>query len=225
VTSAFAEAASKAAQPASTPQSNPLPFNKENLFGSPSENKGGGMFVPTPPYEALIGRTLVYVPRTFDENAKDPFDPDGVKTRKLWTCDLYVVDGGRLSFWYKQKADLQATPPRPAAQVEHVVEDVSPQTPFFVPGFWVAQAAIVPKISAVAEKRQWLVGTPVRGAQKAQQKDGATDESVRQEHQAWVDRGKQGPEPKFLWLIEDASSEGMARVHEWYGIHGDSIKL
>lgn len=217
---AFAAAAAQASTPASNPTTNPLPFNTDNPFGAPSEQKGG-VFTPTPGMEYLAGRTLVYIPRTFDANAKDPFDPSGTKTRKQWTCDLYVIDGGDLRFWYTKKDQDGAAP----EVVEHVHENTSPATPYVVLGQWVSQAAFVGKLSAVAEKRQILVCQVVRGAQKAQRDKGMTDEKVQEAYAAWVARGKMGEAPKFVWVPVDATAEGMANASEWYRLHKDSIKL
>ncbi len=218
---AAAQAASAGAQQ-SAPQSNPLPFNTDNPFGAPSEFKGGS-FTPTPPMEALQGRSCIFVPRTFDPAAPDPFNPGN--TRKQWTADLYVLDGGELRFWYKQKADPNANPPRPAADVEQVVPEVTPTNPYVSLGCWVSQAAIVPKLTGVSEKRQFLACTITRGAQKADRDKGVTDQAVRDAHAAWVSRGKSGPEPKSLWLAEDLTPEQMQRAVEWWNAAKDTIKL
>lgn len=202
----------------SAPTSNPLPFNRENLFSNPSEHKGGS-FVPTPPMDVLVGRTLVYIPRTFDPAARDPFNDNA--TRKQWTADLYVIDGGELRFWHVKKGQNGA----PDETVEQIHEGTSPVTPYVCDNIWVSQAAFVGKLSAVAEKRQLLVCTVTRGAQKKQRDAGKTDEAVRAEFDAWVARGKTGPEVKFVWLPVDVSGEAMGRVQEWYNLHADSIKL
>lgn len=217
-------------QPAYTPpatgQVNPLPFDTANLFGSPSELGGGGSFTPTPPMEFLVGKTLVYIPRSFDPAARNPLATGTENaTREQWTCDLYVVGGGELRFYYEQKADLNAVPPRPAATVEQVHENCSPQTPYVVTNCWVAQAAFVSKLTRVSARRQFLVCTPIRGAMKAQRNAGMTDESVREAHAAWVARGKPGSEPKFVWLPADVAPDAMASVVEWWNIHGSTIKL
>lgn len=225
MTNAFAEAAARVAQQApqqSAPTTNPLPFNADNPFASPSEFKGGA-FTPTPPMESLIGRTLVYIPRTFDPAAKDPFNAGA--TRKQWTVDLYVLDGGELRFWYTRKGNPNANPPTQTEQVEQVFENCTPATPYVVQGMWVSQAAIVPKLTGASDKRQLLIGTVIRGAQKAQIDQGMTDASVRDQHAAWVARGKQGPEPKSLWLLNDVPAEKMPLVHEWWNLHKDSVKL
>jgi len=219
MTSAFAEAAAKGSPPA-TGQSNPLPFNTDSPFARPSDFKGGD-FTPTPPYEAIIGRTVVYIPRTFDPAAPNPLSNEPGATRKQWTVDFYVIDGGRLSFWRKQKGDPTATPPTTDKMVEHIVEEVSPTSPYAVKGMWETRAAIVPKLTAADQARQFLVGRIQRGAQKAQREKGMTDESVRQEHAAWIDRGKNGPEPKSLWFLEDVTD--MAPVMAWYEAHKDQI--
>jgi hypothetical protein len=228
VTSAFAAAAQQAQQAAapaaqSAGQTNPLGFDKANLFGKPSELGGSGTFTPTPPLDALFGRTLVYIPRSFNPAAPDPFATEPGKTRKQWTADLYVLDGGTLKFWYKQKADPNATPPRPEGTVEWVQEDVSPTNPFVALGTWVSQAAFVSKLTAASEARQFLIGTPARGAQKAQRDRGVTDEQVAQEHAAWVARGKQGAEPKFVWILKDVPD--MAPVLAWWEKAQETVKL
>lgn len=220
----FAQAAAQAGQQAATsaPQTNPLPFNTDSPFAKPSDMKGG-IFVPTPPMEALQGRTCVFIPRTFNPNAQDPFNPG--QTRKQWEADLYVLDGGVLRFWYKQKGNPNATPPIPEGLVEHVTEELTPERPYIVPKMWVSQAAIVPKLTGASEARQFLVCTIERGAQRAQREKGATDASVRAEHQAWIDRGKQGPEPKSLWLAADLNAEQMQTVMKWWSVAKDSIQL
>ncbi len=223
MTSAFAAAAAQASQgqPVSTPTSNPLPFNTDSPFASPSDFKGGA-FTPTPPMDALVGRTLVYIPRTFDPAAKDPFNPDA--TRKQWTADLYVIDGGELRFWYTKKGNQNAVPPTTDEQVEQVFENCTPQTPYVSLNMWVSQAAIVPKLTGASDARKFLIGSPVRGAQRAQTEKGMTDASVREMHAAWVARGKNGPEPKSLWLLNDVPAEKMASVMAWWEAHKDTIK-
>lgn len=216
--SAFARVAAQTAPAAGNAGTNPLPFNGENPFGAPSDFKGG-VFTPTPPMETLQGRTCVFIPRSFNPEAADPFNPG--KTRKQWTVDLYVLDGGELRFWYKQKGQDGAAP----TDVEQVVTDLSPDSPYTVLGMWVSQAAIVPKLSGVADNRQFLICTIERGAQKADRDKGATDASVREAHAAWVARGKTGPEPKSLWLAADLNAEQVAKVHQWWAGAKDSIKL
>lgn len=225
MTNAFAQAAAQAAQaPAaqSAPVSNPLPFNTDDPFARPSEFQGG-VFTPNPPMESLIGRTLVYIPRTFDPAAKDPFNPG--QTRRQWTADLYVIDGGELRFWYTRKGNPNAVPPTQTEQVEQVWPQCTAATPYAVKGMWVSQAAIVPKLTGASDKRQILIGTIVRGAQRAQTEQGLTDATVREMHAAWVARGKNGPEPKSLWLLNDVPAENMPTVMEWWSLHKDSIKL
>jgi len=223
MTNAFAEAAKQAGQAApSAETSNPLPFNTDNPFAQASNFGGGGDFTPTPPYEALIGRTVVYIPKSFNPAAPNPFSNEPGATREQYTVDFYVLDGGELRFWHKKKGDATATPPTPDTMVEHVVEDVTPTAPYTVKGMWESRAAIVPKLKGADQNRQFLVGRIQRGAQKKQREAGQNDEAVRAEHAAWVARGKQGPEPKSLWFLEDV--EDMAPVMAWYEAHKDSLR-
>jgi hypothetical protein len=220
MTNAFAEAAKNAGQPqASQGTSNPLPFNSDNPFARPSDF-GGGAFTPTPPYEALVGRTLVYVPKSFDPAANDPFNPG--QTRAQWTVDLYVIDGGELRFWYKQKGNPNATPPTQDATVEQVFENCTPETPYVVKGMWESRAAIVPKLTGADKARQFLIGRPERGARKVDRDKGVTDAAIRQQHADWVARGKNGQEPKSVWILEDVTD--MAPVMAWYEAHKDQLQ-
>lgn len=229
MTSAFAAAAQQAAGQTTTApatgqaQTNPLPFNTGNPFAKASDFGGSGDFTPTPPLDVLAGRTLVYIPRSFNPAAPNPLGGTTNPTRPQWTCDLYVLDGGKLSFWYKRKGNVNATPPTADATVEWVQEDVSPTSPFEAKGAYVSQTAFIKKIQGASDARQLLVGTPVRGAQKAQRDNGQTDEQVRAEHAAWLARGKQGSEPKFVWLLQDV--EDMAPVMAWWEQAKDSVKL
>lgn len=230
MTNAFQAAAEKAAQTvpaASGPQRNAMPIDTNDPFASPSDLGGGGAFTPTPGVESLVGRTVVYIPRTFDPAAPVPaaFGAAPGATRKQWTADLYVIDGGELRFWYKQKGDAQATPPTQDATVEKVVEDVSPANPYVCLNTWVAQAAFVGKLTGAADAGKMLIGTPIRGAMKAQIDKGATDASVQAEYQAWLDRGKQGNSPRFVWLLADVTPDGMKNVQAWWAANKDSIKL
>lgn len=227
VTNPFQAAAaqvSQSAPAASAPVRNAMPIDTSNPFAQ-SSDLGGGSYVPTPGVEALVGKTVVYIPRSFDANAKDPFDPTGQKTRPQWTADLFVIDGGDLRFWHKQKANPNATPPVPEATVEKVVPNVSPTNPYVCPSTWVSQAAVVPKLTAAADRGQILIGTYTRGAQKAQREKNITDEQVSAEYDAWVARGKSGPEVKFVWLLADVTPDGMKNVQAWWAANKDTIKL
>lgn len=213
------------AAPASAPATgavNPLPFNRDNPFAKPSDFSGG-VFTPSAPLDSLVGRTVIYIPRSFNAAAPDPFNVG--KTRAQWTADIYVIDGGRLSFFYEQKADPSANPPREAATIEHVHENCTPATPYVMLNSWVSQAAFIAKLNGAAEARQFLICTPTRGAQKAQRQAGQTDETVRATHAAWIARGKAGSEPKFVWIPSDVGPDAMSRAIEWWNAHKDSIRL
>lgn len=199
---------------------NPLPFQGgENPFGAPSQFKGGA-FTPNPPFEALVGRTVVMIPRSYNPTAHDPFATEAGKTRKLWTVDLYVLDGGTLRFWYTKKGQDGGKD----ETVEQVAE-VSPESPYMVEGMWVAQSAFISKLTGVSENRQFLLTTVARGATMAQRQSGKTDEDVRAEHKAWSDRGKQGKEPRSVWLPTDVDQQGMQNAMTWWAANKDSIKL
>jgi hypothetical protein len=230
VTNPFQAAAAQASQSApaaSAPVRNAMPIDASNPFAQSSElGGGGGTFAPTPSVENLVGRTVVYIPRTFDANALVPasFGAPAGATRKQWTADLYILDGGELRFWYTKKGDPKATPPTQDATVEHVVENVTPEDPYVCLNTWVAQAAFVGKLSAAADRGQILIGSPIRGAMKAQREKGMTDEQVQADFDAWLARGKPG-NFQFVWLLADVTPDGMKNVQTWWATHKDSIKL
>ena len=224
---AAAEQAAPAAPATSAPTRNAMPIDTNNPFAQSSElGGGGGTFTPTPSVEALVGRTVVYIPRSFDPNALVPasFGAPAGATRKQWTADLYILDGGELRFWYTKKGDPTATPPVPESTVEHVVESVTPENPYVCLNTWVAQAAFVGKLSAAADRGQILIGSPIRGAMKAQREKGMSDAQVQADYETWVSRGKPGTF-QFVWLLDDVSPEGMKNVQTWWAAHKDTIKL
>lgn len=223
MTSAFAaaaQAAQPATSPAAAPTTNPLPFNANNPFANASNFGGSGNFTPAPPLDALVGRTVIYIPRAFNPAAPDPFNPGG--TRAQWTADLYVLTGGRLSFWHKQKGDPNATPPTQDTQVERVQEDVSPTNPYVSLGTLVSQASFVRKLQGASDARQFLVASPFRGAMKAQRERGMTDAQVQAEHAAWITANKAYAEPKFVWLLGDGD---MDAALAWWAVASGNVKL
>lgn len=206
------------------PESRPDAFtgnvDTDDPFATSSDYRGGD-FTPSAPLESLKGRTVVMIPRKLDPNAADPNNPG--KTRELYTVDLTVLTGGRLAYFYKQKADPEANPPREEAMLEHVVEDVSPDNPFTIKGYWVPQGAVIGKLKkAHAEGRPFL-GTVAMVPTKADKDRGVTAAQVQKSVEDWIGRGRVGARPRYTWVLEDPDPAGRAAAVAWWKANRESI--
>jgi hypothetical protein len=186
-----------------------------------SSDLGGGDYTPAAPLETLDGRVVVMIPRKFDPTASDPNDPSGQKTRELYTVDLTVLSGGELRYSYNVKADAEHR--REAGIEEMVIEDVSPEHPFSITGYWVPQNALVGKL-----KKCHAVGRPYLGVVamvpvRADRDKGKTAAQVRAEVKAWDDRGRKTARPRYAWVLEDPTPEQKAIAVSWWMANRDRI--
>lgn len=174
-----------------------------------------GDFTPSPNLEALQGRTLVMIPRKLDPNAKDPNDPTGQKTREVFTVDLTVLDGGRLEFIYKEKGD-----PEKGTQdtlKTFTVENISPESPFTVEGFWVPQGGLIGRLKKAHANGAPFLGVLAMVPTKDQRNRGITAAQVRQDYAQWVQMGRQTARPKYAWNLEDPTPAQRAAAVSWWG--------
>jgi hypothetical protein len=211
-----------AAQVGTATQSRPDAFTSnvdtDDPFAKSSDYRGGD-YTPAAPLEVLKGRTVVMIPRKLDPNATDPNNPG--ETREQYTVDLTVLDGGRLTYFYKVKADPEkGTPER---MEEMVVEDISPATPFSITGYWVPQGAIIGKLKkAHAEGRPYL-GVVAMVPVKADRDKGKTAAQVTAEFEAWVARQRQGARPRYTWVLEDPTPAGHEAAVNWWKANRETI--
>ena len=208
----------------STPDAFQANVDSDDPFATSSDYAGGD-FTPSPGLENLKGRTVIMIPRKFDPNAKDPNDPNGQKTRELYTVDLVVLNGGELRYYYNQKADPSATPPREAAVLEYVVEDVSPDKPFTVSGFWVPQGAVIGKLKKAHKEGRPFLGVPAMVPVKADRERGVTPAQVEKTVADWVARGRQGNRPRYSWVLDDGPTSNMDRAAavKWWAANREHI--
>lgn len=201
-TDPFAAVAAQQA-PAGKTDSGPAadPFTGAHDSADPfatSEDYRGGDFTPSPPIELLRGRLIAYFPRSFNSEADDPFNPG--KKREVYTADVYVLDGGELTFPYKVKGD-----PEKGTEDEWKTFEAgtpTPEAPFVMKDSWVPQGNIISKL-----KKAHADGVPFLGVldmvpQKAGRDKGVTNAQIRKEYDAWVARGKVGDSPKFAWALD-----------------------
>lgn len=194
------------------------PVDMDDPFATSSDYRTGD-FTPSAPLESLKGRLVVMVPRSLDPNAADPNNPG--KTREQYTVDLYVLNGGRLSFWYKVKADAERGTPE--EMKEYVVDNVSPTEPFVVLNYWVPQGAIIGKLKKAHANGRPFLGTVAMIPVKADRDKGKTAAQVEAEVAAWIERNRVGARPRYTWVLNDPTPEERAAAIGWWGANRDNI--
>jgi hypothetical protein len=216
-----AESASAPAnvQPTSAPAPDPFvgSADEEDPFATSSDYRGS--FSPSPPLDALTGRVLVMIPRSFDPEAKDPLNPG--ETREQYTIDLTVLTGGRMAWYYTAKGDAEKGTEDEVK--EFVVEDVSPATPYTNSNHWIPQGNIISKLKDTHAAGRPFLGLVARGPQKTDRDKGVTAAQIQKQYADWVGRGRQGPAPKFSWLMIDPTPEQRAVAIAWWRENGKSI--
>lgn len=184
-----------------------------------SEDFRGGPFTPSPPIELLRGRLLAMFPRKFEAAADDPFNKD--ETREVYTVDLYVLDGGPLSFDYKIKANPEKNEPE-----RYETFDAGTPTataPFVVKNHWVPQGALIGKLKGSHRKGAPYLGVLDLGAQSNDRKAGKTDAQIRAEFDAWVKRNRVGSGPRFSWVMDVPAPERRSVAIEFWAAHKADI--
>ncbi len=219
-TDPFAAAQVAGTAQASTATADPFTAtgDMDDPFATSSDYRGGD-FTPSVPLENLQGRLVVMIPRKLDPNAADPNNPG--KTREQYTVDLTVLTGGRLAYWYKQKADAERGTPE--EMKEYVVDDVSAATPFSITGYWVPQGAIIGKLKQAHANGRPYLGVPAMIPVKADRDKGKTAAQVRAEVAAWIERGRQGARPRYTWVLDDPTPEQRAVAVQWWKTNRDQI--
>lgn len=181
-----------------------------------SDTYRGGDFTPSPTLEALQGRMVAMFPRTLDPNAKDPNNPG--QTREQYTVDLYVLNGGRLSYFYTQKGNPEAqnAEDRQDQVKEYVVEDVSPTNAFHVASYWVPQGGVIGKLKKAHRDGVPFLGVPTMVPTKADRDKGKTNAQVKAEVDAWVARQRQGARPRYTWSLETPTPDVRQGAIQWW---------
>ena len=172
-----------------------------------------GDFTPSPNIESLQGRLVVMIPRKLDPNAPDPNNPG--QTREVYTVDLTVLDGGRLEYIYKEKGD-----PEKGTQdtlKTWTVEEVSPESPFQIQGYWVPQGGLIGRLKKAHASAAPFLGVPAMVPTKAQRDKGVTAAQVRQDYAQWVAMGRQTARPKYTWAMDDPTPAQRAAAVAWWG--------
>lgn len=216
MTDAFAQAAmNQAASNTSTTATAVLDMpagalaDMDDPFATSSEVKTGGMFTPRVPFEDIEGRTVVMIPRSFDPTARDPFDPDGKKTREEFRIDLVVLDGAPFEYEYAARDENDKT--------KKIYRTMKVETlPFVALSQTIAQGGLVAKLKGItgipgrdAPKTTFttaprlFLGVMRYAPYRAAENRGATIESVTAEVQDWIRRGRKTTKPDYTWALDD----------------------
>jgi len=187
-------------------------------FATSSDYRGD--FSPSPTMDALAGRLVVIIPRSFDPDAKDPLNPG--KTRECYTVDLTVLTGGRMSWYYTEKGNAEKGTEDEVK--EFVVDDVSAANPYTNANHWIPQGAIIGKIKKSHRDGRPFLGIPARGPQKADRDKGVTMAQIEKRYSDWVGRNRQGDAPKFSWVMVDPTPEQRAIAIGWWREHGSKLE-
>jgi hypothetical protein len=189
--------------------------NVEDPWATPEDVKAGGKFEPTPFLDSLAGRMVGMFPRKFEKDAPkraDRIEAGGATTEERYTVDMVVLDGGELRYWYTDKRANDGA----GELVEHVIP--ADEIPKLYTNVWRTEGNIIGALRKVdGSARPALLGIVRRGPQAPDRKKGMTAEQVEAAYAAWEKRGKQGPKPKFSWIIdaESVTAEQKAAATAW----------
>jgi hypothetical protein len=185
--------------------------------------QGAGTFTPRPALEDLEGRTVIMVPRGLDKEAKTPdmWVAKGAQpTREQYTVDLVVLDGGPLSFPYKDKVTEGNT-----TRVEEKTFTVD-ELPFMWKGVWRTEASIIGQLKKVdGTSKPMLLGVLRKGPQADDRKAGVTWQNIAEAFEVWR-KNPRGNAPKFSWFVDVDSANKELALAWWraaqasgYSIH------
>lgn len=175
--------------------------DEDDPFATPDDvARSSGPFVPKPYLADLAGRLVAMVPREFEKDApkrEDRIQDGGPTTEERYTVDMAVLDGGALTFWYSAK--VEGSDER--VPTEHTVE--ADEIPFLYTNVWRTEGNVIGQLKKIDGKaRPVLLGRIRRGPQAPDKKKGVTPDQIEQAYAAWEKRGKNGPKPKFSWIVD-----------------------
>jgi hypothetical protein len=175
---------------------------------------GGGSFTPRPVLEDLEGRLLAMVPRELDKESPTPqvyVDKGASPTREQFTVDMVLLDGGPLTFTYKEKVTKGNT--TTVEDKEFTVEEL----PFTWTNAWRNESAIVGQLKKVfGTPKPILLGRLVKGPQAKDRKAGATIADVAAAFETWR-KNPRGAVPAFSWQIDtEITPADQLLAREWW---------
>jgi hypothetical protein len=188
--------------------------DEDDPFADPETVKAGGAFTPRPALEDLEGRLLALIPRAFDKESKTPqiwVDKGAPATREQYTADMVLLDGGPLTFPYKDKVTEGKT--TTVVDKEWTIDVL----PHLWQGVWRSEASLIGQLKKVdGTGKPILLGVLRRGPQADDRKAGKTWEDIAAAFTAWR-KNPRGNAPKFSWFVDvDVTPEQAALAREWW---------
>jgi hypothetical protein len=176
------------------------PADEDDPFADSVDAKvGGGAFTPRPVLEDLEGRLIIMVPRELDREAKTPqmwVDKGAKPTREQYTVDMVVLDGGPLTYSYRDKV-VDGNTTR-MEDKEYTVDTL----PFMWSGVWRTEASIIGQLKKVdGTKKPMLLGVLRRGPQADDRRNGKTWQDIAAEFEKWR-KNPRGAAPAFSWFVD-----------------------
>jgi len=184
--------------PVTTPIDVDNPFAKQSQAAAAAG--GGGQWDPRVPFDALEGRMVVLVPKSYRDDAPVPeaFNPKQGDVREEYRVDLIVLDGGPLSYEYTFKASKDA-------ESEKKTMDVV-EFPHVARGQTVAQGQLIRALKGAEKSGQFLYGVMTRVPQLRDAKQYPTPEALAAARKEWIanlSAGKSTPEPRYTWGLDE----------------------
>lgn len=178
---------------------------QEDPFGTTSEYRSAGDWTPRVPFESIVGRLVIMLPKSFNAEARDPFNEGA--TREEYRVDLVVLDGGPLTYPHTEKDPSDATKRIwkdmivPALVTENA--DGTTRPGWTAKSQSVAQGALIRSLKGVDKDGRFYLGVMARAPYAKHASKGATLESVKVEYEEWERRGKPGKAPESTWTLDD----------------------
>jgi len=199
MTDAFQQAAAAAAaSTTSTTASSAIPAGRmadvDDPFATSSEIKTGGVFTPRVPFEEIVGRMVIMIPKSYNAEAKDPFK-DG-ETREEFRIDLVVLDGDSFTYEYTER-----DPNNPTEKVYKTM--TVDELPWTALSQSIAQGGLVGKLKPVFEEGRLLMGVLSYAPYVRDAKKGATIDSITKTVEDWIARGRKQARPDYTWALDD----------------------
>lgn len=184
--------------------------------------QGAGVFTPRPALEDLEGRLIVMVPRGLDREAKTPqtwVDKGAPPTREQYTVDLVVLDGGPLTYQYKDKV-VEGNTTR-VEEKEYTVDTL----PFMWKGVWRTEGSIIGQLKKVdGTSKPMLLGVLRKGPQADDRKAGKTWQDIADAYAVWR-RNPRGNPPKFSWFVDVDSADRTLALEWWNAARAEGYSL
>lgn len=207
----------------STEDSRPAPdafsaaADQDDPFATKDDYQGD--YDPSPNMEALEGRLVVMIPRSFDPAAKDPNNQD--EKREVYTVDLTVLTGGSLKFYYNKKGNPDKGIPDALAEFD--AGDITPDSPVTWTGTWVPQKTLLGKLKKAHRDGRPYLGVVTMIPVKADRDKGVTNAQVRQAFANWEATGRKSNRPRYTWSME--TPDAATRVHavNWWKANRSKI--